>query len=260
MKTSGADAARTDRVVFYASVVSSFLETSVPMYTRELRVMFAPNADVLEWLDATWEPEESGHGRMMREYVERTWPEYRWEDAYSAFLSEYRMQCGPHLLRTTPAREMLARCVTECQAAMLYRTLASYAVDPAAQALFSRMYADEVGHYKVFLSWFRHYRCAERLGALEILGAMMSRRDKAQAEDAGTALKYVNYGYSRALPFEPLAENGVLGIARESMRAHFPVDTARRMMGKPLEIASPAGRLLARLLGLAIAWEMQPVV
>jgi hypothetical protein len=260
MKTQGADAARTDRVVFYAAVVSSFLETSVPMYTRELRVMFAQDADVLKWLDETWEPEESGHGRMMREYVERTWPEYRWEDAYSAFLSEYRVLCGPHLLRATRAREMLARCVTECQAAMLYRTLASYAEDPAAQALFSRMYADEVGHYKMFLSWFRQYRREERLGALEILGAMVNRRDRAEAEDAGTALKYVNFGYSRALPFEPLLEQGVLGMARESMRAHFPMDTARRMMGKPLEAASPAGRVLSRLLGLAIAWEVQPVV
>lgn len=32
---------REDRVVFYAVAVSSFLETSVPLYTRELRTMFA---------------------------------------------------------------------------------------------------------------------------------------------------------------------------------------------------------------------------
>ena len=52
---------RDDRIVFYAAAVSSFLETSVPLYTRELRTMFAQDAPLIEWLDRTWEPEESGH-------------------------------------------------------------------------------------------------------------------------------------------------------------------------------------------------------
>lgn len=253
-------AARSDRIVFYAAAISSFLETSVPLYTRELRVMFADNDEMIEWLDRTWEPEESGHGAMMREYLARTWPEYRWDDAYAAFLAEYRTHCGPRLLRATPAREMLARCVTECQAAMMYRTLASYADDPRASELFTGMYADEVRHYKMFLAWFKHYRRKERLGALEILGGLIGRRDKAQAEDTGTAVKYVNYGYSRMLPFEPLCEGMVMAAARDAMRSHFPMDTARRMMAKPLEMASPAGRALAKMLSVAISWEMQPAV
>lgn len=254
------ETARSDRIVFYAAAISSFLETSVPLYTRELRVMFAGDAAFVEWLDGTWEPEESGHGAMMREYLSATWPEYRWEDAYAAFIAEYRTHCGPGLLRATPAREMLARCVTECQAAMMYRTLASYATDPRAQALFTGMYADEVRHYKVFLAQFRHYRRVERLGALEVLGGLVGRREKAHAEDTGTALRYVNYGYSRILPFDPLSEGMILAAARDAMREHFPLDTARRMMAKPLEMVSPAGRALARVLSLAVSWRMQPAV
>ena len=251
---------REDRVVFYAAAVSSFLETSVPLYTRELRTMFAADPEVVEWLDRTWEPEESGHGRLMREYLARTWPEYRWEDAYSAFLDEYRGYCGPGLLRASPARELLSRCVTECQAAMLYRTLASYASDPEARTRFSGMYADEVRHYKMFLRWFRGYRERERLDAMTIMRGLVRRRSSAQVEDAGTALRYVNYGWSRALPFAPLGEEGVLSTARSAMRAHFPLESARQMMVKPLEVASPAGRLLARALGLALRYEAQPVV
>lgn len=239
--------ARSDRVVFYSAAVSSFLESSIALYTRELRVMFAANAELVAWLDQVWEPEEAGHGRTMRDYLARTWPEYRWEDAYGAFLGEYRTYCGPALLRETPAREMLARCVTECQAAMLYRALASYAEDPEARVLFAGMYADEVRHYKVFLRWFRHHRERERMGALAILGALLRRRNQAQVEDAGTAIKYVNYGYSCALPFVPLEGAGVTGRARNALGAHFPFDSARRMLLKPLEIASPAGRLLARI-------------
>jgi hypothetical protein len=254
------EAARSDRIVFYAAAISSFLETSVPMYTRELRVMFAEDAPFVDWLDITWEPEESHHGAAMREYLAHTWPEYRWDDAYAAFHSEYRTHCGPHLLRATPASEMLARCVTECQAAMMYRTLAAYAADPRAQALFTRMYADEVAHYKVFLAQFRHYRRLERLGALEVMGGLVGRREKAHAEDTGTALRYVNFGYSRSLPFEPLCEGMILAAAREAMREHFPLETARRMMAKPLEAVSPAGRALARVLSLAVSWRMQPAV
>jgi hypothetical protein len=251
---------RDDRIVFYAAAVSSFLETSVPLYTRELRVMFAADAPVVEWLDRTWEAEESGHGRLMRRYLARTWPEYRWEDAYSAFLDEYRGYCGPGLLRASPARELLSRCVTECQAAMLYRTLASYASDPEARALFASMYADEVRHYKVFLREFKRYREREGLDALSIARGLVRRRSKAQVEDAGTALRYVNYGWSRSLPFVPLGEAGVIASARASMRSHFPLESARQMMVKPLEVASPAGRMLARLVGLAMRYDAQPVV
>lgn len=253
-------APREDRVVFYAAAVSSFLETSVPLYTRQLRTMFAEDAAMLEWLDRTWEPEETGHGKLMRDYLARTWPEYRWEDAYSAFLAEYGGYCGPELLRASPAREMLARCVTECQAAMLYRTLASYASDPEACRCFSGMYADEVRHYKVFLRAFRDYRQREGLDALTVLGGLIGRRHKAQVEDTGTALRYVNYGWSRSLPFAPLGEAGVVATARASMRAHFPLDAARNMMLKPLEVASPAGRVMARFVGVAMRYEAQPVV
>ena len=251
---------RDDRIVFYAAAVSSFLETSVPLYTRELRVMFAADAPMVEWLDRTWEPEESGHGRLMREYLARTWPEYRWEDAYSAFLDEYRGYCGPGLLRASPARELLSRCVTECQAAMLYRTLASYASDPVAKATFASMYSDEVRHYREFLRGFKRYREREALDAVSIARGLVRRRSKAQVEDAGTALRYVNYGWSRDLPFAPLGEEGVLASARASMRRHFPLESARRMMVKPLEVASPAGRMLARLVGLAMRYDAQPVV
>jgi hypothetical protein len=252
--------ARDDRIVFYAAAVSSFLETSVPLYTRELRVMFARDPEVLEWLDGTWEPEESAHGQTMRRYLAHTWPEYRWEDAYSAFLDEYTRYCGPAMLRASPAREMLARCVTECQAAMLYRTLASYARDPIAAECFSGMYADEVRHYKAFLRWFQRYRADEGLDSLTILRGLLGRRRKAQAEDAGTALRYVNYGWSRALPFAPLEQDGVLALARDAMAAHFPLESARKMMVKPLEAVSPVGAVMARALGMAISRAAQPVV
>jgi len=251
---------REDRIVFYAAAVSSFLETSVPLYTRELRTMFRADPGIIEWLDRTWEPEESSHGILMRDYLALRWPEYRWHDAYSAFLSEYRGYCGPALLRASPARELLSRCVTECQAAMLYRTLASYARDPEARARFAGMYADEVRHYKMFLRWFRPYRAAEGLDALTILRGLVRRRGDAQVEDAGTALRYVNFGWSSRLPFAPLESEGVVAIARAAMRAHFPLDSAREMMVKPLAVASPAGRVMARVLGLALSYEAQPVV
>src|SRR5258706_12126807 len=122
------------------------------------------------------------------------------------------------------------------------------------------MYADEVRHYKEFLRSFRRYREDEGLDALAIFRGLVHRRGKAQVEDAGTALRYVNYGWSRELPFAPLEGDGVVSIARETMRAHFPLDAARRMMVKPLELASPAGRVMARVLGVAMSYQAQPIV
>ena len=227
-------AARADRLIFYGVAVSSFLEITIEHYTAALRVVFRGEPEVLEWLDRVWEPEERAHGHAMRAYLARVWPAYDWERAYAGFIGKYAPLCAADLMRPTPAREMLARCVTECQAAVLYRTLASLAADPLARSLFQRMYEEEVSHYKYFYRWFRILREREQLGAMRVFRDIVVRQRLAKGEDFDIALAHVEHGFCGNMPFAPLERASISIMARTALEDHFPFDTARAMMLKPL--------------------------
>ncbi len=253
-------AAEVDRLVFYGIAVSSFLEISVSHYTASLREIFAGEPEVVEWLNSVWEPEERAHGDAMRAYIERVWPQYQWDKAYAGFIGQYAALCTTDQMRPTPAREMLARCVTECEAAVLYRTLSNLARDPLAKHLFLQMYEDEISHYKFFFRWFRILRERESLSTLTVFSDTVTRQQKAKQEDIGTALSHVNAGFarnmhsldmmeaivtSRAMPFAPLEEHSLSIMAKVAIEDHFPFETARAMMLKPLRACSGAGKPLA---------------
>ena len=240
-------AAEVDRLIFYGTAVSSFLEISVGHYTASLREIFAGEPEVVEWLNSVWEPEERAHGQAMRAYIERVWPQYQWDSAYQGFIAQYGPLCTTEQLRPTPAREMLARCVTECEAAVLYRTLSNLARDPLAKHLFLQMYEDEISHYKFFFRWFRILRERENLSTLTVFTDTVTRQQKAKQEDIGTALSHVNAGFGggNAMPFAPLEEHSLSIMAKVAIEDHFPFETARAMMLKPLRACSGAGKPLA---------------
>ena len=244
-------AAEVDRLIFYGTAVSSFLEISVSHYTASLREIFAGEPEVVEWLNSVWEPEERAHGDAMRAYIERVWPQYQWDKAYAGFIGQYAPFCTADHLRPTPAREMLARCVTECEAAVLYRTLSNLARDPLAKHLFLQMYEDEISHYKFFFRWFRILREREGLSTLTVFSDTVTRQQKAKQEDIGTALSHVNVGFADtmasvpAMPFMTLEAQSLSIMAKVAIEDHFPFETARAMMLKPLRACSGAGKPLA---------------
>ncbi len=240
-------AAEVDRLVFYAATISSFLEISIEHYTASLRQIFASEPEVVQWLDSVWEPEERAHGEAMRVYLARVWPQYNWGRAYAGFVNQYAPLCDVGLMRPAPAREMLARCVTECEAAVLYRTLANMASDPLAKHLFHSMYEDEISHYKFFFRWFRILRERERegLGAFSVFSETLSRQRKALDEDVGLSLSHVNNGFLKPMPFAPLEQNTLITMAQVALEDHFPFETARALMLKPLRACSGWGKPLA---------------
>lgn len=244
-------AAEVDRLIFYGTAVASFLEISVSHYTASLREIFAGEPEVVEWLNSVWEPEERAHGDAMRAYIKRVWPQYQWDKAYAGFIGQYAPLCTADHLRPTPAREILARCITECEAAVLYRTLSNLARDPLAKHLFLQMYEDEISHYKFFFRWFRILREREGLSTLTVFSDTVTRRQKAKQEDIGTALSHVNVGFADtmasvpAMPFMTLETQSLSIMAKVAIEDHFPFETARAMMLKPLRACSGAGKPLA---------------
>ena len=68
--------------LFYMVAGASFIETTSDLYTRNLVQHFADNAEVSEWLEQGWEPEELQHGRALRER------NVRWQRKHEALVAK----------------------------------------------------------------------------------------------------------------------------------------------------------------------------
>jgi hypothetical protein len=55
----------------------------------------------------------------------------------------------------------------------------------------------------------------------------------------------VNAGFVQSMPFAPLEEQTLMTMARVAVEDHFPFDTARATMLKPLRACSGWGKPLA---------------
>jgi hypothetical protein len=239
------EAAKVDRLVFYGAAVSSFLEISIDQYTASLRETFAGEPEIVAWLEHVWAPEERAHGQAMRTYLARVWPQYGWGKAYAGFIKQYAPLCGISPARPTPAREMLTRCMTECEAAVLYRTMSSLATDQMAKNLFAQMYEDEMAHYRFFYQWFCVLRDRENLGAFATLADAVNETNHYSDAEVGAALAHINAGFVQPMPFAPLEPHELQSLARAAVRDRIPLDTPRAMMLKPLRACSGWGKPLA---------------
>lgn len=245
-------AAEADAFTFYALAISSFLESTVETYVDNLEPFFQCDAATQAWLIDTWLPEEAEHGRLVRAYVEATWPDFQWEACYAAFVARYAPLCAHDRLRASPALEALARCVTETQATMIYRCIARHTADPALRQLMARLSKDEVRHYAYFRDLHHRYDAIERNGLLRKLGTMVGRSKVVREEDLALAFAPLNAAWSAPPPFTIASYHGFLGQAAGVMRQHFPFEEGQRMLVRPLRSGRWFDDLVADGLGAVV--------
>jgi rubrerythrin len=227
------ETAQSESVVFFSVLVSSLLESAVGLYTNSLVQMFKGDREIIRWLIEIWTVEESRHGSQMRDYILEKWPEFDWYHTFATFRREYSPLCEVHCLRPTRALELLARCVTETEAALYYRTMASYTEDRRLHSLFSSLYRDEVSHYKFFLEKFRFYNCREKHSWYKLAETIHKRTDLVANEDVAIASKCATLSWRNGAPFD-LSEKTVVPKVRQIADKHFPYHAAKKMLIKPL--------------------------
>ena len=193
----------TDAFSFYTCAIISIIESRVPTYVDNLEPFFRCDASTLQWLQEVWLPEEAAHGRFMRAFVERTWPDFDWERGFVEFSIVYIPRCTTEKLRPTVGLETLARCVTETQASMIYRCLASYTQDPDLKALLKQMSADEARHFRKFKDLHLRYQSAERTSLLERVRTLLARSEVVRDEDLALAFVPLNGTWTCLSPFSP---------------------------------------------------------
>jgi hypothetical protein len=225
---------RTDPFCFYGLCVVSFLESTVATYVENLSPYFDCDPEIQRWLKTVWLPEEAEHGRLAKQYVEKTWPEFDWEHGYNLFLNHYRPRCNYSLLRPSPALEALARCVTETEATMMYRCIGSYVSDPELKILMKKLSTDEVRHYTYFRDVFDKYESAEKNSFLRKARTIIARNELVRDEDIALAFMPLNHYWRGRMPFEKMLYSGFLVRTSMIIEQHFPFEAAKRMLFRPL--------------------------
>ncbi len=233
---------------FYLLAGASFVETLSDLYTRNLREYYRQNATVSAWLGEEWELEELQHGRALREYVLRVWPEFRWDEAYARFVEAYAPLCRCDLLGPTPALEMASRCVVETGTSSFYTMIQHASPEPVLSQLAARIRSDEVHHYKYFLRFFREYQKKERVSRWKVLRELWRRVSEADQEDSYLAVKCA---YETSNPGQEFG-SGDFSHLRKRMsgwvRKHYPFEMAVKMLLKPVALPPLLNRLMLPLL------------
>ncbi|WP_237173089.1 ferritin-like domain-containing protein [Paracandidimonas lactea] len=238
--------ARANEDLFYLVAGASFVEIAAELYTDNLIDYFSGDTEVVQWLAQRWKPEELRHGYSLRGYVEHVWPEFDWQRAYEGFFAEYSARCTLDEFEPARSLEMVARCVVETGTATFYQALGKMACEPVLAGIAARIRADEVGHYKYFYRFFRAYGERQPPGRLRILAALRRRMVEARNDDAEIALRHVH-----RIRMQPQGEPNADATMRDvmarlsgSVKQHYPVDMAAKMLLRPLDLPAPLARFL----------------
>lgn len=225
---SGADSGADSRL-FYLVVAASFVEISAAHYTDNLTRHFADSPEATRWLREVWQPEEIGHGEILRAYSLRAWPDFPWEAAYADFFAEYRAACCDAALESSRALEMAARCVVETSTATFYHMLADCSPEPVLREIAARIRRDEARHYKYFRQYFLDFNQDEGIGRLRVVRTLHTRLSEAEADDAWYAIKHI-HAHRHGRPPTPAEYRELRAGLRALFRRHYPYGQAVRML------------------------------
>ena len=236
------DLVADSEVLYYMVTTASLIESTTHLYARNLVEHFAADDEIAEWLADGWEPEELQHGRALREYVRRAWPEFDWEAAYAAFLQEFTALCQVEALLPLRSLELVSRCVVEMGTASYYTALSRVSDDPVLSAVAHHIFEDEVAHYKHFYRYFLRHRAIDHVSRTQVLGALWHRLKMMEDEDTYIALKcacaqrYPGRSYDRGVYQAEIRQ------IRSVASRYFPHEMSVKMLLKPLDMAPVAQR------------------
>lgn len=239
--------------LFYSCAIISFLESRVDTYVENLEPFFEADQETRQWLKDVWLPEEQAHGQMMRAYVEKSWPSFQWHAGFEEFSSLYVPQCATEKLRDSVALEALARCVTETEATMIYRCLASHSADPELSTLLTRMSTDEVRHYRMFKDVHARYESKEKNSFLTKAKTLLARSELVRDEDLALAFKPLNHHWTGEVPFPPWTYADLMKKTAAVIKDHFPFQQATRMLLHPLKTGGRLNRIALDVLAMLAA-------
>jgi hypothetical protein len=230
---------RFNGLLFHSLAAASFLETAVPLQVNRLSPTFAGRPDAGPWLEQVWWPQRAALGRRLRDYVEATWPEFDWNAAYKEFHESYRRpRPGRDGGEGDAALQALRLCAAAAQAAVLYRTLACCADEPALRALAREAAREHAAHFQNFRARFERCKRDERVGLVASWRTVRAACRQARDFDARLAFEPLGRHWSGA-PTVPGLDYGEFRARR--VPRHAGLGRIERWLFRPwLEREHPA--------------------
>jgi hypothetical protein len=228
------DCVRTDKDLFYLLTAASFVEITSDWYTRNLIEYFQGDAEVEAWLKWVWEPQELRHGKALKRYIQRVWPDFDWEQCYSRFTEEFSQFCKVEKLGPTRALEMASRCLVETGTATLYTMIHRLTREPVLRLLTANIRADEICHFKYFYRYFLRYRDREHTRPWEVLGVLYARSVRIDNEDAYYAFKHVFEACHPNVSFHDDEYKTIRSHYLKAAKHCYPLAMAVKMSLKPM--------------------------
>jgi len=222
---------------------ASFVETGSDLYTRNLVEQFDGDTEVSCWLTKHWEAEELQHGRALRAYVNRVWPEFDWQTAFAAFFAEYSQRCTTDALEPTRCLEMAARCVVEMGTASYYTAIRGVCDEPVLGRLVGLIQRDEVRHYKHFYRYFNKYNNIDHNNRATVFGALARRLREILRSDAECGLWYPFLARHPRASRKGREFRRAVARTTALVRRYYSAPMAIKMFLKPLALPPALNRL-----------------
>lgn len=153
----------------------SVIEHNGSDYGRYLKNVFASDPAFQKEIEG-WSKDEIKHGKVLAEWVKLADPTYDFEDRFKAYVEGYPIDTeAKESIRGSCGAELLTRCMVEIGTSSFYTAIKDATDEPLLKHICSKIAADELRHYKLFYTYFKHYQAKERLNFFRRFKVTMSR-------------------------------------------------------------------------------------
>jgi hypothetical protein len=186
------DRAKLDPDMLRVVKAASLVEQNGADYARYLCGVFADD-EAFQEAARLWGTEEIQHGQALGRYAALADPSFNHAEACARFSAGFRVDLdAKSSVRGSRAGELVARCIVETGTSSYYTALAEATEEPVLKAICRRIAADELRHYKLFLTHLERYLAAEGLGLWGRLRIALGRIRESEDDELAFAYHAAN--------------------------------------------------------------------
>ena len=186
------DAGKLDPDILRLVKAASLVEQNGGDYARYLHGVFAGDA-AFQADAARWGDEEIQHGQALGRWSECADPNFDHAASCARFTAGFRVDLNAQSsLRGSRAGELVARCIVETGTSSYYTALAEATEEPVLKAICRKIAADELRHYKLFLTHLERYLASEGLAFWGRLGVALGRIRESEDDELAFAYHAAN--------------------------------------------------------------------
>jgi rubrerythrin len=186
------DRSKVDGDLLAVVKAAALVEYNADDYTAYLCNVFRDDPDFCEAARG-WAVEEVQHGVALGRWAELADPGFSLEKAVVRFRALFRVPIDvERSVRGSQSGELIARCMVETATSSFYTALAGRSDEPVLAVIARTIAADELRHYKLFLTHSKRYLERERIGRWQRVRVAMSRIGESEDDELATAYYAAN--------------------------------------------------------------------